>query len=215
MRLNLPPKELLVKTGDVDYYDWNYKFPIKYVQQYRFKRILKRLRIFNVNTLLEVGTGSGIFLPELSKNCKHLYACDIHEHFESARNICAYYNINHVHFSTQSIEKTNYESNTFDVIIAVSVLEFVNDIHTALQVIKRILKKNGVLITICPMENKLLDTVVSFYSRLKASDEFGESRKNVGSTLEKNFEIIKKGSMLPILGKWWPVYTDYVLRNTK
>ena len=30
MNVLLPEKELLKKTGDVDYFDWNYRFPHKY-----------------------------------------------------------------------------------------------------------------------------------------------------------------------------------------
>jgi len=206
-----PDINLLNKTGEVDYYYWNYKFPIKYIQRYRFSRILKLLENKRYPKLLEVGTGSGIFLPELSRHCDKLYACDIHPHFENIEYLLKQYNINNYELKSQSIEKTDYPDNYFDAIVAVSVLEFVNNLQAAITEIKRILKKDGVFITICPMNSKFLDTILSFYSEKKPKEEFGESRIYVGKALEQNFTMIKKGYMLPIIGKLFPVYTHYKL----
>lgn len=215
MNLLLPEKHLLNRTGEVDYFYWNYKFPIGLIQRYRFKKIVKLLGRQIYPKLLEIGTGSGIFLPELSKHCKTLYASDIHDEFDQIHELCKHYEIKDYNLSTQSIEKTNYNKNSFDVIIAVSVLEFVKDLPSAIEEIKRILKSDGIFITICPMESGILDFLLSFYSKKKPEDEFGESRKVVTKSLEENFKVLKKGYMVPLLGKLFPVYTHYKLQNKK
>jgi ubiquinone/menaquinone biosynthesis C-methylase UbiE len=161
--------------------------------------------------LLEVGTGSGIFLPELSKHCVKLYASDIHPYFENIKNLLKHYNIKEYNLESRSIQKTNYPDNHFDAIVAVSVLEFVDDLQEAIDEIKRILKEDGVFITICPMNSKILDSILSLYSKKKPEDEFGDSRVYVTKALEQNFKVIKKGYMLPIIGKFFPVYTHYKL----
>ena len=213
MKLTLPDKQLLTKTGTVDYFDWNYRFPIKYVQQYRFKKILELLGDIHYNSLLEIGTGSGIFLPELSKHCDEIYAFDIHTNFNHIDRLCQYYGIENYNLSTQNLEHTDYPDEYFDAIVAVSVLEFVDNLQQALLEIKRILKPGGVFITICPMENKLLDTVLSFYTTNKPTEEFGSARRNVGKELESNFTVISKGYMLPYFGKHFPIYTHYKLKK--
>lgn len=213
MKIILPERSLLSKTNDVDYYHWNYKFPIKYVQLYRFKTIVRLLDNKKYPRLLEVGTGSGIFLPELAKHCDNLYACDIHPHVENIDNLLKHFNISNYDLRSESIEKTDYPDEYFDAIVAVSVLEFVDNLELAINEIKRILKKDGVFFTICPMENKFLDYIVSLYADKTANEEFGDSRKYVGKTLEKEFKIIKKGYMMPIIGKHFPVYTDYKLKK--
>lgn len=213
MKLTLPEKKLLQKTGPVDYFDWNYKFPIKYIQLYRFKRIVQLLGKEKYPVLLEVGTGSGVFIPELAKHCDSLYACDIHEKFESIDLICKTYGINNCSVSTQSIEKTNYPDNYFDAVVAVSVLEFVPDLSKAFSEIKRILKKNGVFITICPMESKILDFFLSLYTTKKPEDEFGDAREKISKLLEDNFIVENKGYMIPLIGKLFPVYTHYRLKK--
>ena len=213
MKLLLPDKELLHKTGAVDYFYWNYKFPIKYIQLYRFKRIVKLLGKTHYKNLLEAGTGSGVFIPQLAKHCSNLYACDIHTNFSHIPALCAHYGIKNFDVSTQSIESTSYADNLFDAVVAVSVLEFVPDVEKALLEIKRILKNDGVFITICPMESRLLDFVLSLYTTKKPEEEFGNKRKSVSKMLEQHFEIEKKGYLLPIIGKLFPVYTHYKLKK--
>ena len=212
MKLFLPDKKLLHKTGDIDYFDWNYKFPIKYIQKYRFRRILKLLGNKKYDSLLEAGTGSGIFLPELSKHCDHLFACDIHHDFENIENLCENYKIKNYELSMQSIDHTDFKDQSFDAIVAVSVLEFVPNIQEAITEIKRILKKGGVFITLCPMESKTLDFFLNFYTRKHPKEESGDARQKVSKILEQNFEIIIKGYMLPIIGKFFPIYTHYKLK---
>ena len=214
MKITIPDKDLLNRTGDVDYFDWNYRFPIKYIQKYRFERIVKLLGNEKYPSLLEAGTGSGIFLPELSKHCEHLYACDIHYNFDNITSLCEKYEIKSYHLSTQSIDQTNFPDESFDAVVAVSLLEFVPDIQKAVTEIKRILKKDGIFITICPMESKILDFFLSFYTRKSPKEESGDARQMVSKILEQNFTIIEKGYMIPIIGSFLPVYTHYKLKKS-
>lgn len=207
----LPDKSLLKKTGDVDYFNWNYQFPINLVQIYRFKKIIHLLGSKKYNNLLEIGTGSGIFLPELAKHTSNLYACDIHDNYEHIDKLMENYRVTNYRVEKQSIEHTSYPDNFFDAIVGVSVLEFVSDLPKAIAEIQRILKKDGVFITICPATNKFLDSILSLYSSKKPSKEFGNARMYVAKTLEENLSVKEKGTMFPILGNSFPVYTHFKL----
>jgi len=213
LKIIIPDKSLLHRTNDVDYYQWNYKFPIKYVQRYRFKVVTRLLGNQIFPKLLEIGTGSGIFLPELERHCEKLFASDIHPYIDAITNLLKHYGINNCEIKSQSIQNTDYPDNYFDAIVAVSVLEFVDDLQAALSEIKRILTKEGVFITICPMHSKLLDSIVALYADKTPKEEFGDARIYVGKALEQNFTVIKKGYMLPVVGKLFPVYTHYILKK--
>ncbi len=211
MKILLPERKFLRKTGVVDYYAWNYSFPISLFQKYRFTIITKLLGETKYPRLLEIGMGSGVFLPELSKHCLKLYACDIHDNYGHIADLLARYKVTNCEVARQDIEATDYPDNFFDAVVAVSVLEFVKDIGKALREINRIMKNDGVFITICPMQNKLLDTLLSIYSEKRPEEEFGDARKYMSKLLEENFRVFSKGPMLPVIGKRFPVYTHYKL----
>jgi ubiquinone/menaquinone biosynthesis C-methylase UbiE len=210
MDLHLPNRDFLQRTGDVDYAHWNYQFPIKYIQRYRFNSILKLMGKNIYDKLLEVGTGGGIFLPELARHCHELYACDIHNKMSYVKNICQLTSIK-AELSRCPVEETVYPDNFFDVIVAVSVLEFVEDLEKSINELKRILKPNGMFLTICPQQSVLLDFVLNFYSRTNPDEEFGTSRTKVFKALEANFNVIEKRLFPSVIGRMVPVYYSYKL----
>jgi ubiquinone/menaquinone biosynthesis C-methylase UbiE len=213
MKLHLPDPNILVTTGSVDYAHWNYQFPIKYIQQFRFKALLKFMGDKRYDRLLEVGTGSGIFLPELSRHCHSIYAIDVHDKMTAVESLCHKLSID-AKLKRCGIESTPFPDNFFDIIIAVSVLEFVNDLDMALDEIKRILKPEGFFLTICPQQSPLLDAILNLYTRRTPDAEFGATRKNVYLKLEKSFSIVEKKIFPPIVSKLIPVYNYYKLSKS-
>lgn len=208
MPISLPERELLKKTSDVDYFHWNYQFPINYIQKMRFRAIVDMIDGGVADRLLEVGTGSGIFLLELSKHCKELYAIDNHDNMDIVGDTCRQMGLK-CNLRKESIEKTSFQDGFFDMIVAVSVLEFVDNLQGALDEIKRILKPGGSLLTLCPQESQAADFVLKKISRRAPKHEFVQSRKSVYRILEDNFSICTKKIFPPILGKFFPVYYFY------
>src|SRR5690606_26267525 len=76
--LRLLPRGALVKTGTVDHADWNYRPVLGPISRIRFKLALALLPSPS-RRLLEVGYGSGIFMPELARTCEVLYGLDTHQ----------------------------------------------------------------------------------------------------------------------------------------
>jgi ubiquinone/menaquinone biosynthesis C-methylase UbiE len=198
VRLILPDKRNLRRTGDVDYYHWNYLFPIKYIQLYRFRVILELLGRDPVGRLLEAGTGSGVFLPELFRHCRELHACDVHPHMDAVAAMAGKEGVD-VSLRTASLQDTGYPDAHFDAVIAVSVLEFVEDLEAAVAEIRRIMKPEGVFLTICPQQHRFSDAVVNLYSRKTAAREFVQPRTRVAPLLEERFRVLDK-RVFPALG---------------
>jgi len=212
MRASLPDQRLMQTTSGVDYYHWNYKFPIKYIQRFRFNAMLRLINGRNFGTLLEVGTGSGIFLPELSKHCQALFAIDVHDKMDAVKRLCDATDIK-ADLSRQSLEATHFKNETFDAVVAVSVWEFVDELETAVLETKRIMKSGASLFTICPQRNALLDFIVSLYSRIPANQEFKNGPDVIRAMLEKHFVVEKKYFFPPAIGRFFPLYHYHELRK--
>ena len=82
-QLHLLPEEVLIKTGPVDHADWNFRPILGSIQRSRFRLMLDLLEGHHFERLLEVGYGSGVFMPELARRCRSLHGIDVHRHTES------------------------------------------------------------------------------------------------------------------------------------
>jgi ubiquinone/menaquinone biosynthesis C-methylase UbiE len=209
-KLSLPNQNLLVKTGPVDYYDWNYKFPLKYIQRLRFLKVLRLLKDEKFNSLLEIGTGSGIFLKELSKFCDDLYAIDIHNRLNLVNSMCKKLQIS-ANLVQANVEQIGFKDNSFDAIVTVSTLEFVENLDKVICEIRRVMKQNGIFIAVCPRINPLAEFFLSFYSQKRPKDEFIVSRKRISKSLKASFKIVKIIEFPAVFNKFFPLYTFFKL----
>src|SRR4051794_34678989 len=77
-RLGLPPRELVPKPDPDDPVDYYYKPLTAPIYRARLRLAACLLGGRRYGSLLEVGYGSGIFLPELAHRCDHLAGIDLH-----------------------------------------------------------------------------------------------------------------------------------------
>jgi len=113
--------------------------------------------------VLDVGCNDSPILPMLKRlGFKNLYGCDLVLQPRYKRNfmntiywlykreykpVVDMHNDKHLELSIQSLEETNYQSNTFDFVTSLSVIEHGVDIHKYFMEMNRILKKGGFLLT--------------------------------------------------------------------
>ena len=150
--MRLLSRERLVKTGPVDYADWNYRSVLGYIQQWRFSLALSLLPARS-QRLLEVGFGSGILMPAL--NDVTLYGIDVHCNIAKVRSVLESEAVNAVLLQTEA-EMMPFEDNCFDGVLAV-ILEFVHDLGGVCAHIHRVLKKTGVFVVVTPGDSPLID----------------------------------------------------------
>ena len=113
--------------------------------------------------ILDVGCNDSPILPMLKRlGFRNLYGCDLVLQPRYKRNfmntiyslykreykpVVDMHNDKHLKLSIQSLEETNYQSNTFDFVTSLSVIEHGVDIHKYFMEMNRILKKGGLLLT--------------------------------------------------------------------
>jgi len=113
--------------------------------------------------ILDVGCNDSPILPMLKRlGFRNLYGCDLvlqprykHNFMNTIYSVYkrGYKPVVDMHkdkdlkLSIQSLEETNYQSNTFDFVTSLSVIEHGVDIHKYFMEMNRILKKGGFLLT--------------------------------------------------------------------
>ena len=190
-KLELLPLNDLVKSSEIDQAAWNYEFIIGKISHQRFKILLSLLGNSEVDNLLSIGYGSGIFFPELRKHVKNLYGIDVHNKNNEVMEKLAKYGIasNLIQCDAADIPLSD---KLFDVCIAISSMEFVDNIDLACQEVLRILKDNGKFIVVTPTTSSIADMGLKILTGRSAETDYNGRRKNLIPTLMKYFKVEKE-----------------------
>lgn len=185
-RIDLLPRELLVQTSDVDHADWNYRPILGILQRVRFRLVKAVLGDMRGDDLLEVGYGSGVFFPELMKVCPQIAGIDPHDKVSEVVNAIGKAGIQ-ADLRSGSVSAMPFGDDSFDVIVAVSALEYVEDIDAACQEITRVLKPGGVLALVTPSKSPVLDFGLKLLGGEDADSNYGDRRENLTAALDEYF----------------------------
>lgn len=188
--LQLLPKSSLIVTGPVDRANWNYRTALGRLQMQRFHLIRDLIGDSKFPHLLEFGYGSGIFMPELSRCCNELSGVDIHEHFDAVTDMLHKQGVRAT-LRQGSASTIPFESGSFDAVVAVSVLELVDNIDATCDEIGRVLKSDGFLFVVTPGNTWVLDLGLRLLTGTSAT-EFGNRRQRVLPALTRRFSILQQ-----------------------
>lgn len=190
--LNLLPPDALLKTGDVDHADWNHKFLLGTISRARFHLIKRLLGERHGARLLEIGYGSGVFLPELAKYAGEIYGVDVHQEHEKVAERLAAFDVRVKKLTAGGAETMDWETDFFDFAIAVSALEFVDNLDEVCEEVKRILKPSGSFFVVTPGQSPLLDFGLKMLTGKSAKEDFADRREMILPTLHKHFDVKKQ-----------------------
>lgn len=205
MNLLLLPLDSLVCTGPVDHADWSYRPILSTISRARLKLACRLLPKQPVRRLLEVGYGSGIFLPELAAHCRELFAIDPHDCLTAvAERLTA----NHVTAALTSgtAEAMRYPSGHFDRVVAISSLEFIPDIEAAASELCRVLAPGGSLVCVTPSHSKFVDFGLKVLTGESAKKDYGDRRERLAGVLAKSFTVRRELLWPPLAGRATALY---------
>ena len=177
----------LIKTGIVDHADWNYHGVLGRIQRTRFQMVLSLLNQNMPRRVLEIGYGSGIFMPELFKHCKELYGIDVHDRQDEVKAVLAGLGVE-ADLSQGSAESLPFPSGFFDCVIAVSSLEFIVDIEKAAMEIRRVMPLDGHLILVTPGHSPMVDFGLRMLTGESAEKDYGSRRQALLPALGAHFK---------------------------
>jgi len=148
---------------------------------------------------LDFGCGSGVMLPFLSRVCAEVVAADVDllplERMK--RRIPLPSNV--TEWDASGVAMAQGEAASFDLIIALDVLEHVKDLPWTLAQLLRLLKKGGQLIVSGPTENALY----RFGRKLAGPEYSGEYHER--GVAEIRGTLMQQAQVKQIATLYWPV----------
>jgi ubiquinone/menaquinone biosynthesis C-methylase UbiE len=148
----LPDRENIYKTSDDDPSNYYYKPITGTVYRQRLKAAAQLLGDKKFGRLLEIGYGSGIFLPELSRHCSELYGVDIHSKVDLVQKTLEKERVA-AQLSVEDVRALEFADGMFDAVVCVSVLEHIRELDLAIGEIARVTNDSGIVVLGFPVRN--------------------------------------------------------------
>jgi SAM-dependent methyltransferase len=154
--LFLPPRSFVPKPHADDPVDYYYRPLTARLYRARLELAVDLLGVGRYPSLLEVGFGSGIFLPELARRTDRLVAVDVHPESASVDEMLGRLGIE-AELRQASLFELPFADGAFHGLVCISVLEHLTELDGALDELRRVLRPGGVAVLGYPTRNALTD----------------------------------------------------------
>jgi ubiquinone biosynthesis O-methyltransferase len=135
--------EDLFNSISAQYDDW-YKTPLgEFVDALEQRLILKHCGNLMGKRVLDIGCGTGLYSIRFANKGAHVSAVDPSKKMLDIAQEKTNHSIVPIHFIVSAAENLPFQDHSFDLIAAISSLEFVSDIDQSLREIHRVLKPGG------------------------------------------------------------------------
>lgn len=198
MNVVLPSRSNIKETGAADPLKFYYMPVARSFYTARFADAI-RLLGKGVGNLLDVGCGSGIFLPELARHCKRLFACDFHSHLNRPAEMLRVEAVK-VELVRADARLLPFATQSMEAVVCMSVLEHLHDLQSAAQEFYRVLRPGGIAVIGVPVENLMTDAMLRLsYLSLPGAhldDEHVSTHRDVLGAFSAKFSI-EEGLNIP------------------
>ncbi len=208
--LRLLPVEALIKTSAVDHADWNFRPLVGTVIRLRYEMLRQILKDKRLGRTLEVGYGSGVFLPQLAAQSDEVHGIDPHLQVTAVQQVLSRFGVR-AHLQSGSATQLPYPDQFFDTLVVVSALEFIDDLSLACREFRRVLRPGGMLAVVTPGQSSILDTGLKLLTGASPNDDFGDRRKAIIPTLLEHFTVRQRIDRPRYLHRLVRLYTAFDL----
>lgn len=187
--IQLPRKNHIRPTEIADPLKFYYLPLIRRLFIKRLELAVAALGTRRYETLLDIGCGSGVFLKELARHGRRLFALDRHGLMDRVQDMTEKEHLA-VHLLAGSALQLPFAADRFDGVVMVSVLEHLHQPLQALIEIRRVTKEGGRIVLGFPVKNPLTDVLLKLSYRLLPSAKLEEEH------VSSHAEIIKAADAL-------------------
>jgi len=150
------------------YFDSN--LLLRYINWYKLDRLINLWKGSKDINVLDFGCGNGVLLPTLAEEFRQVYGIDIH--ISAAKKIKDHFGYQNLDLLKADGNRLPFPENSFDLVIAASVLEHFQDVKRPLREIYRVLKTGGALLFLSPSENTFYQLGRLLFGYTKPNDHF-------------------------------------------
>ncbi|HLC06300.1 MAG TPA: class I SAM-dependent methyltransferase [Anaerolineales bacterium] len=195
-RFILPGQDIIHETSSGDPVDYYYHPLYGLIYRRRLALALDLLGGDRVDRILEIGYGSGILLPELSRRARRLDGLDRHEELGGVRRMLEKLGVEAT-LRVGDIHDLPYEEGEFNTVVCLSVLEHLTDLDRACGEIDRVLAPDGAAIVGFPVANALTSALFRWLG-YRAKEIHPSSHTQILAALRRRFDLSRM-SRLPAL----------------
>jgi len=156
MPLYIPKRAVVPKSEYNDPIDYYYRPITGKIYRDRLEVSIGLLGDERRDALLEVGYGSGLLLPELSRRARRLVGIDIHGQASDVYRMLEHEGVS-AELHQCSLYEMPFAAGEFDALACFSVLEHMTDLDGALREFARVTRSGAVLALGFPVRNFITD----------------------------------------------------------
>jgi ubiquinone/menaquinone biosynthesis C-methylase UbiE len=184
-------------TGHHDQLVYGYDQPI------RLKAVLRALQRSGIKVnarlrVLDIGCGAGDFILEFAKRGANVTGIDISSEVINKARI-RFANYSKVFLQVMKVEEMNFPSESFDLVISVTVLQHITDAKVftkAVNNIQRVTKRGGHILLLEMSPERCLDTQLPPYIAIRSRAEWFLAFENEAYKLVGEFPLPEIGPRL-------------------
>ena len=154
MKLHLPPQGSLTAVGDDDPLRYYYHPFVGWLYRQRLQVALRLLQSRG-GRCLDLGCGSGVLLPSLALGFDEVHGLDLHDRLDRARDRLSAMSVAAA-LQQGSVYELPFRDDTFDAVVAISMLEHLHDLPSAFTEIARVLKPTGEAVFGFPARGRMM-----------------------------------------------------------
>lgn len=151
---------------------------------YKTDDILSVLKLNGDEMILDIGGGTGYLANKLSKHCNNIYILD-----ESEKMMSVVTPNDNITTIVGDACHTNFNNNTFDVVILADVLHHIKDQNLLISEVHRLLKSSGKLLILDFDKNHLMTKILISFEYLLFGHLFFKNLKETRQLLLEKFTM--------------------------
>jgi len=190
MKIQIPDKKNIQPTNQEDPLRYYYLPAVRRLYLKRLQMTLDMIGLKRRSKVLEIGYGSGILFPELSKRFDEICGVDIHNKIDLVETMLKKEGIT-AKLKVGDILDLPYEDEGFDSIVCISILEHIpaSSLDKAVSEIHRVLIPGGIAVVGFPTVGKKMDFLFRIIGYRDINQHHVSGEKEIMAAMGKRFTL--------------------------